>query len=60
MESPKRGCDLGPCVVKRLRSKKHCDRSLRFKDFPRCQGLRSKNAAFAFAVLSPLRSRPRN
>ena len=22
MESPKRGCDLGPCVVKRERSKK--------------------------------------
>ena len=38
MECPKRGCDLGPCVVKRQRSK-NAMRSffLRFKDFPRCQ-----------------------
>ena len=36
----------------------HCDRFLRFKDFPRCQGLRlgrlrSKNAAFCVCVSKP-------
>ena len=35
MESPKRGCDLGPCVLKRCVQKTHCDHFLRFKDFPR-------------------------
>ena len=58
MESPKRGCDLGPCVLKRCVQKTHCDHFLRFKDFPRGQGLRlgplrSKNAAFCVCVLKP-------
>ena len=50
MENPKRGCDLGTCVLKRSRSK-NALRSffLRFKDFPRGQGLRS----------GPLRSKKR-
>ena len=46
MESPKRGCDLGPCVLNSSVQKPHCDHFLRFKDFPRGQGLR----------LGPLRS----
>ena len=38
--------------------KTHCDHFLRFKDFPRCQGLRlgrlrSKNAAFCVCVSKP-------
>ena len=61
MESPKKGCDLGPCVVKRKRSKSALPSFLRFKDFPRCQGLRSgclralrsKNAAFCVCVSKP-------
>ena len=59
MESPKRGCDLGPCVVKNASVQKtHCDHFLRFKDFPRCQvlrlgRLRSKNAAFCVCVSKP-------
>ena len=61
MESPKRGCDLGPCVVNASVQKTHCDRFLRFKDFPRCQGLRlgrlrSKNAAFCVCVSKPAKS----
>ena len=62
MESPKRGCNLGLCVVKRQRSKTHCDRFfLRFKDFPQCQGLhlgrlRSKNAAFCVCVSKPAKT----
>ena len=41
MESPKRGCDLGPCVVKTLAFKNRIAMVfLRFQDFPRCQGLR--------------------
>ena len=32
-------CDLGPCAVKASVQKTHCDHLLRFKDFPRCQGL---------------------
>ena len=40
MESPKRGCDLGPCVVKRRRSNNALRSFLAFKDFPWCQGLR--------------------
>ena len=58
MESPKRGCDLGTCVVKRWRSKTHCDYLLRSRGFPRGQGsrsgpLRSENAAFCVCVLKP-------
>ena len=65
MESPKRGCDLGTCVVKRQQSKTHCDYFLRFRGFPRGQGLRSgplrsKMRRFAFAFLSPLSSRGYN
>ena len=41
--------------------KTHCDQFLRFKDFPRGQGLRlgplrSKNAAFCFCVLKPTKN----
>ena len=57
MESPKRGCDLGPCVLKRKAFKKRIAIVffLRFRDFPRGQGLRlgplrSKNAAFCVCV----------
>ena len=58
-----------PQVLERLRfralrgktlafKKTHCDRLLRFKDFPRCQGLRlgrlhSKNAAFCVCASKP-------
>ena len=64
MESPKRGCDLGPYVVKRWRSKNALRPFfLRFKGFPRCQGLRlgrlhSKNAAFCVCVSKPAKFRP--
>ena len=62
MECPKRGCDLGPCVVKRYSVQKQiCDRL--FCNFfkrlnPRCQGLRlgrlrSKNATFCVCVSKP-------
>ena len=59
MESPKIGCDLGPCVSKMLAFKKRIAITfLRFKDFPRGQGLRlgplrSKSAAFCVGVLKP-------
>ena len=58
MESPKRDCDLGTCVLNACVQKTHCDRFVRFKDFPRGQGLRSgplrsKNAAFCVCVLKP-------
>ena len=63
MESPKRGCDLGPCVLQTLAFKKRiaisfCD----LKTSPRGQGLRlgplrSKNAAFCVCVLKPTKTR---
>ena len=58
MESPKRGCDLGPCVLKRWRSKKALRLFFAIQDFPRGQGLRSgplfsKSAAFCVCVLKP-------
>ena len=58
MESPKRGCDLGFCVLKCYRSKNTLRSFLLFKDFPRGQSLRlgplrSKNAAFCDCVLKP-------
>ena len=50
MESPKRGCDLGALRSKTLAFKKRIAIIfLRFKDFPRGQGLR----------LGPLRSKKR-
>ena len=63
MESPKGGCDLGTCVVKRYSVQRtHCDYSLRFRGFPRGQALRSgplrsRNAAFCVCVLEPTKFR---
>ena len=62
MESPKRGCDLGPCVLKTLAFKKRIAIVfLRVEDFPRGQGLRSgrlrsENAAFCVCVSKPAKS----
>ena len=61
MESPKKGCDLGPCVVKRWRSKNALRSFLRFKDFPLGQGLRlgrlrSKNDAFCVCISKPTKA----
>ena len=59
MESPKRGCDVGTCVVKRpCVQKPHCDYVLQFGGSPWGQGLRSgplrsKTAAFCVCVVKP-------
>ena len=62
MECPKRGCDLGTCVVKRYRSKNAFRLFLRFRGFSLGQGLRSgplrsKGAAFCVCVLKPTKIR---
>ena len=48
MESPKRGCDLRPCVVKRGVVQKKALRScfLRFKRLPSGPGLAFRSLAF--------------
>ena len=59
MESPKRGCDLGPCVVIASAQKTHCDHLLYLEA---SLGSRvsvqllcvQKTMGFAFALLSPL------
>ena len=61
MESPKRDCNLGTCVVKRWRSKRHCHYFLQFRGFPQGQGLRSgrlrsRNAAFCVSIVQPTKS----
>ena len=54
METPKRGCDLGTCVVNRAAVQK-TDYFLRFRGLPRGEGLRSgplrpqETRRFAFA-----------
>ena len=57
MESPKRGCDLGTCMVKRWRAIISCvlEASLRARA---CVHVlcAQKMRRFAFAFLSPLRS----
>ena len=62
MESPNRGCDLGPCVLKRKAFKKRI--AISFCDLKTSLGARAcvqvlcvqKTRRFAFAFLSPLRS----
>ena len=50
VESPKRGCDLGTCVLKRYSVQKtHCDRFLQFKDFGIPRGLSGVIRANRFA-----------
>ena len=61
MESPKRGCDLGTCVVKRWRFKKlriaiiSCvlKASRGARACVQVDPLRSKNVAFCVCVLEP-------